>query len=157
MREFTTIIYTLTEYEILNFGSKHPTVFFADHKLIIFLFKQKSNPYHKFLRVQLVLLNFPNLHTVWTADKNLALPDTLSRNALVTRKTTVEKPPKNFFLAKKSRPEYKYAAKIDSGYKQINTLDYFTLYFVYQNSHYEVDSLGKISVKPILYSSWLKK
>ena len=25
-------------------------------------------------------MKFPNLHIVWTAGKNLALPDTLSRN-----------------------------------------------------------------------------
>ena len=44
------------------------------------------------------------LHIVWTAGKNFALPDTLSKNTppeLLTRKTTVEKP-KNikFYLAK---------------------------------------------------------
>ena len=38
MRECTAIIYTLTEYEFLIHGSKHPTVLFTDHKPIIFLF-----------------------------------------------------------------------------------------------------------------------
>ena len=40
-------------------------------------------------------MKFPNLHIVCTAGKNLALPDTLSRNTppeLLTRKTTVEIP-----------------------------------------------------------------
>ena len=32
MRECTAIIYTLTEYEFLILGSKHPTVLFTDHK-----------------------------------------------------------------------------------------------------------------------------
>ena len=41
MRECTAIIYTLTEYEFLILGSKHPTVLFTDHKPIIFLFIQK--------------------------------------------------------------------------------------------------------------------
>ena len=49
-------------------------------------------------------MNFPNLHIVWTADKNLALPDTLSRNTpseLFTRKTTVKLPQNiKFYLAK---------------------------------------------------------
>ena len=49
-------------------------------------------------------MKFPNLHIVWTAGKNLALPDTLSRNKpaeLITRKTTIEKPQNiKFFLAK---------------------------------------------------------
>ena len=49
-------------------------------------------------------MKFPNLHIVWTAEKNLALPDTLSRNtpsALLTRKTTVEIPQNiKFYLAK---------------------------------------------------------
>ena len=39
MRECTAIIYTL--------GSKHPTVVFTDHKPIIFLVTQKSNPNHR--------------------------------------------------------------------------------------------------------------
>ena len=46
MRECTAIIYTLTEYEFLILGSKHPTVLFTDHKPIIFLFTKKSNPNH---------------------------------------------------------------------------------------------------------------
>ena len=47
MKESTYIIYTLTEYEFLIVGSKHPTVLFTDHKPIIFLFTQKSNPNHR--------------------------------------------------------------------------------------------------------------
>ena len=46
MRECTGIIYTLTEFEFLILGSKHPTILFTDHKPIIFLFTQKSNPNH---------------------------------------------------------------------------------------------------------------
>ena len=49
-------------------------------------------------------MKFPNLQIVWTAGKNLALPDTLSQNKppeLLTRKTTVEIPQNiNFYLAK---------------------------------------------------------
>ena len=110
MRECTAIIYTLTEYEFLILGSKHPTILFTDHKPIIFLFTQKSTPNHRVYRFQLILMKFPNLHIVWTAGKNLALPDTLSRNTppeLHTRKTTVEIP-KNikFYLQKtKHHPE----------------------------------------------------
>ena len=78
MRECTAIIYTLTEYEFPILGSKHPTVLFTDHKPIIFLFTQKSNPNHRVYRFQLILMNFPNVHIVWTAGKSLALPDTLS-------------------------------------------------------------------------------
>ena len=37
MRERTAIRYTLTEYEFLILGSKHPTVLFTDRKSIIFL------------------------------------------------------------------------------------------------------------------------
>ena len=80
MRECTEIKYTLTEYEFLILVSKHPTVQFTDHKPIIFLFTQKSNPNHRVYSFQLVLLKFSNLHIVCTAGKNLALPDTLSRN-----------------------------------------------------------------------------
>ena len=61
MRECTAIIYTITEYEFLILGSKHPTVLFTDHKTIIFLFTQKSNPNHRVYRFQLILMKFPNL------------------------------------------------------------------------------------------------
>ena len=54
MRERTAIIYTLTEYEFLILGSKHPTVLFTDQKPIIFLFAQKSNPNHLVYRFQLI-------------------------------------------------------------------------------------------------------
>ena len=80
MRECSAIIYTLTEYEFLILGSKHPTVLFTDHKPIIFLFTHKSNSNHRAYRFQLILMKFLNLHIVWTAGKYLALPDTLSRN-----------------------------------------------------------------------------
>ena len=105
MRECTAIKHTPTEYEFLILGSKHSTVFFTDHKPIIFLFTQKTNPNHRNYRFQLILINLPKLHTVWTAGKNPALPDKLSRNTppeLLTRKTTVEIPQNiKFHLAKK--------------------------------------------------------
>ena len=41
IKECTAIIYTLTEYEILKLGSKHPTVLFTDLKPIIFLHKNQ--------------------------------------------------------------------------------------------------------------------
>ena len=97
MRECTAIIYTLDEYQILILGSKHPTVLFTGHKPTIFLCTHKSNPNQKIYRCQLILIKLPNLHIVWTAGKNFALPDTLSRNTspeLLTRKTTVEIPQK---------------------------------------------------------------
>ena len=163
MRECTAIIYTLTEYEFLILGSKHPTVLFTDHKPIIFLFTQKSNPNHRVYRFKLILMKFPNLHIVWTAGKNLALPDTLSRNTppeLLTRKTTVEIP-KNikFYLAENEtspRLECKYAVKTDIEQSQINNLQHFPLYLDCQNNHYEVDLLGTSTFKPIPYSQWIK-
>ena len=163
MRECTAIIYTLTEYEFLILGSKHPTVLFTDHKPIIFLFTQKSNPNHRVYRFQLILMKFPNLHIVWTAGRNLALPDTLSRNTppeLLTRKTTVEIPKnKKFYLAKNElspRLECKYAVKTDVEQSQINNLQHFPLYLDCQNNHYEVDLLGTSTFKPIPYSQWIK-
>ena len=49
-------------------------------------------------------MKFPNLKIVWTAVKNLGLPDTLIRNTppeLLTRKTTVEIPQNiKFYLTK---------------------------------------------------------
>ena len=68
---------------------------FTDHEPIVFFLTQKSNPNGRVYRFQLILMKFPNLHIVWTAGKNLALPDNLSRNTppeLLTRKTTVEVP-----------------------------------------------------------------
>ena len=104
MRECTAIIYTLTKYEFLILGSKHPTFLFTDHKPIRFLFTQKSNPNHRVYRFQLIFLKFPSLHIVWTAGKSFALPDILSRNTpleLLTRKTKVEIPQNiKIYLAK---------------------------------------------------------
>ena len=74
MRECTAIIYTLTEYEFLIFGSKHPTVLFSDHEPINFLSTQKSNLNHRVYRFQLIILKYPNLHIVWTAVKILHYP-----------------------------------------------------------------------------------
>ena len=49
-------------------------------------------------------MKFPKLHTIGTAGKNFALPDTLNQNTppeMVTRKTTVEIPQNiKLFLAK---------------------------------------------------------
>ena len=49
-------------------------------------------------------MKIPNLHINRTAGRNLALPDTISRNTppeLLTRKTTVEIPQNiKFYLAK---------------------------------------------------------
>ena len=80
-------------------------------------------------------MKFPNLHIVWTAGKNLALPDTLKRHTppeLLTRKTTVEIPQNiKFFLAKDenfSRLECKYAEKTDIDQTKINNLQHFPLY-----------------------------
>ena len=163
MRECTAIIYTLTEFEFLILGSKHPTILFTDHKPIIFLFTQKSNPNHRVYRFQLILMKFPKLIIVWTAGKNLALPDTLSRNTpleLLTRKTTVEIPQNiKFYLAENEtspRLECKYAVKIDIDQPQINNLQHFPLYLDCENNHYEIDLLGRSTFKPIPYSHWIE-
>ena len=163
MRECTAILYKLTEYEILILGSKHLTVLFTDHKIISFLFTQKSNPNHKNYRFQLILMKLPNLDIVWTAGKNLALPNTLSGNTppdLLTQKTTVEIPQNiRFFLAKDEispRLHYKYAVKTDVEQSKINNLQHFPLYLDCQINHYEVDLLGTSTFKPISYSSWIK-
>ena len=67
--------------------------------------------------------------------KNLALPDTLSRNTppeLLKRKTTVEKLQKiKVYLAKDEtspRLECKYAVKTDIDQSHINNLQHFPLY-----------------------------
>ena len=163
MRECSAIIYTTTEYEFPILESKHPTVLFTDHKIIIFLFTQKSNPNHRIYRFQLILMKFPNLHIVWTAGKNLALPDTLSRNTppkLFTRKTTVEIPQNiKFYLAKNEtspRLECEYAVKTGIDQSQINNLQHFPICLDCQNKHYEVDLLGTSTFKPIPYSHWIK-
>ena len=163
MRECTAIIYTLTEAEFLILGSKHPTVIFTDHKPIEFLFTQKSNPNDRVYRFQLILMKFTNLHIVWTAGKNLALLDTLSRNTppeVLTRKTTVEIPQNiKFYLAKNKtspRLECKCAVKTDLDQSQINNLQHFPLYLDCPNNPYEVDLLDTFTIKPIPYSHWIK-
>ena len=136
---------------------------FTDHKPIIFLFTQKSNPNYRVYRFQVIPMKFPNLRIVRTAGKNLALHDTLSKNTpseLLTRKTTVEIPQKiTFYLAKDElspRLESKHAIKTDIDQSQINNLQPFPLYLDCQNNHYEVDLLGTSTFKPIPYSHWIK-
>ena len=108
-------------------------------------------------------MKFPNLHIVWTAEKNLALPDTLSRNTppeLLTRKTTVEIPKIiKFYLAKDETSlqlECKYAVKTDIDQSQMNNLHHFPLYLDCQNNHNEVDLFGTSTIKPIPNSQWIK-
>ena len=163
MRECTAIVYTLTEYEFLILVSKHPTVVFTDHKPIMFLFTQKSNPNYRVYRFQLLIMKFQNLLIVWTAGKNLALPDTFSRNTppeFLTRKTTVEIPQNiKFYFAKDEtspRLECKYAVKSDIDQTQMNNLQQFPLYLDCQNNHYEFDLLETSTFKPIPYSQWIK-
>ena len=163
MRESTAIIHTLAEYEFSILGSKHPTVLITNHKPIIFLFTQTSNPNHRVYRFQLIPMKILNLHIVWTAGKILALPDSLSRNRpseLLTRKTTVEIPQNiKFYLAKDEtspRLECKYVVKTDIKQSQINNLQHFPLYSDYQNNHSKVDLLGTPTFKPIPFSQWIK-
>ena len=125
---------------------------------------QNSNTNHKVYRFQLILMKCPNLHIVLDSRKNLALPDTLSRNTppeLLIRKTTVKIPQNiKFFLAKDEtspRLQFKSAVKTDIDQSEINSLQHFPLYLDCQNNHYEVDLLGKFTFKPIPYSSWIKK
>ena len=132
MRECTAIIYTLLEYEILILGSKHPTLFFTDHKPIIYLFKQKSNSNHRVYSFHLILMKFANLDIVWTARTNLALPDTLSRKIppkIINKETTVKIPQNiKFLLAKDEtspRLQCKYAVKSDTDQSQFNNLQHF--------------------------------
>ena len=108
-------------------------------------------------------MKFPNLHLFWTAGKNLALTDTLSKNTppeLFTRKTTVEIPQNiEFYPAKNETSpglKCKYAVKTDFDQAQINNLQYFPLYLDCQNSHYEVELVGTSTFKPIPYSHWIK-
>ena len=63
MRECTAILYTVTEYERLILGSKHPTVLLTDHKpinLLYFFLHEKSNPNHRVYIFQLILMKFLN-------------------------------------------------------------------------------------------------
>ena len=104
--ECSSIFFALTEYEFLFTGSNHPIVLFTDDKPIIYLFTQKNKPNHRVYRFQLILIEFPNLHIIWTEGKNLALPDLLSRtideeHSTKSRKITVEIPENiKFFFAK---------------------------------------------------------
>ena len=106
IRECSTIVFALTEFEFLLTGSKQPIVLFTDHKLIIYLFAQKNKPNHRVYRFQLILIKFSNLHIIWTEGKNLALPDLLSRTIdeehfTETRDITMEIPENiKFFFAK---------------------------------------------------------
>ena len=157
MREITAIIYTLTDYEFLVFGSNTPTFPFTDHKPIIILCSQKSKPNHKNFRFQLILIKIPNLHIFWIAGRNVRLPDTLSRITppeFITRKTTVEIP-ENIYLQKLLLAKRRYIAQLESKYA-VKTEYLKTKYLDCQDKHYELDLLGISRFKPIPYSSSIK-
>ena len=108
-------------------------------------------------------MKFPNLHIVWTAGRNLALPDTRKRKSppeILPRKTTVKIPQNiKLFLAKDEtspRLECKYAIKTDINQSQVKNLQHFPLYLDCQNKHYEVDLVSTSTFKPIPYSHWIK-
>ena len=91
-------------------------------------------------------MKFPNLHIVWTAEKNLALPDTLKRNTppeILTRKTPVEIPQNIKFLLAKDETspqlECKYAVKSGVDHAQNINLQHFPLFLDCQTNHYDVD------------------
>ena len=75
LHECSAITYALSEYEFLIQGSKHPIILSADHKPILFFFTQKNKPNQRVYKFQLNWMKFPNLHVVWTEEKNLLLPD----------------------------------------------------------------------------------
>ena len=62
MRECTAIPHPLTEYEFVS-EIKTSKSFFTDLKPIIFLFTQKSNRKLRVYKFQLLLMNFPNVHS----------------------------------------------------------------------------------------------
>ena len=82
MRECTAIIYTLTEYEFSDTWIKNIQQFYSQTiNQSSFSSHRNLTPNHRVYRFQLILMKFPNLHIVWDLqEKNLALPDTLSRN-----------------------------------------------------------------------------
>ena len=105
IRECSAIIFVLTEYDFLLTGSNHPIILFTDHKPIIYLFTQKNKSNHRVYRFQLILMKFPNLHIIWTEEKNLSLPDLLSRTIdeehfTKTRDITLKIPENKVFFAK---------------------------------------------------------
>ena len=117
----------------------------------------------KSLQISINFVEIPKLYIVWTAGKNLALPETLNRNTpleLLTRKTTEEIPQNiRVFLAKhetSSKLECKYTVKTHIDQTQINNLRHFPLYLDCKNNHYEVDFLGNSTFKPIPFSSGIK-
>ena len=84
LRECSAINYALSEYQFLIQGSKHPIILYTDHNKILFLFTQKNKPNHRVYNIQIILPKFPNLHIVWTKEKNISLPDLLIRSLTTT-------------------------------------------------------------------------
>ena len=152
IRECTAMIFALTEYEFLLTGSNHPIILFSDHKPIIYLFIQKNKSNQRVYRSQLILMKFPNLHIIWAEEKNLALPDLLSRTIneeqfTRTRVSTVEIPENiKIFFAKTPLVIILNAnivyATIMTLRKQIKHIIPYLLTFI-------ITSLKSISVKTI--------
>ena len=109
------------------YHNKHQTIFFTDHKPIIFLLTQQCNPNHRVYRFQLTLRIRLNSHIVWTAGKTLSFSDSLRRNTPPERLTRKQQLKHNKVYKKfltedetSSRLESNHAKKIWTDKKQMS-------------------------------------
>ena len=106
-------------------------------------------------------MKFPNLHIIWTAAKNLALPDLLSRTIheehfTKTRVITVEIPENiKFFLAKlpfTNNLEYKYSICNNTNDENTEKTHYPVLANMH-NNYFEI-KFDKNEYHPISYEKY---
>ena len=144
MGETTAIIYTLTEIEFVILGSKHPTVFFTDHKPIIFLSAQKIKPKPKSLQISIDF--FMNLYIVWTAGKKSCTTrhTYLKHTTQITNKKNNRRSTTKYYVFPckgrsiiKTRMQIRKKNDIDQ--TKINNVQHFPLYFDCQSKYYEVE------------------
>ena len=79
-RELCGVISALQTYEHYLIVSPHPVYVYTGHKPLLYLWRRRGKPSHRFFRYQLVISQFQNLKIIWTEGKNLAFPDILSCN-----------------------------------------------------------------------------
>ena len=154
IRECSAIIFALTEYKFLLTGSNHPIVLFTDHKPIIYLFTQKNKPNHRVYRFQLILMKFPNLHIIWTEEKNLALPELLNRTIdeehfTKTRDITVDLP------ENKNSYDIKYSICNNTNDENTDSTHYPILANIH-NNYFKIN-IDKNEYHPISYEKYNKE
>ena len=65
-RELCGIVSALQTYEHYIIGSPFPIYLYCDHEPILYLWGQKVQPFHRFLKYHVIITKIYNFKVIWT-------------------------------------------------------------------------------------------